>query len=120
VDSHLITSQRYSAACAAALVGCDRSADGAQLSGVERKQWREQAREWLQADLDSKVASAAGSPPPVRQLIEQELASWQTDSDLAGLREPDELRKLPPDEQEQFLALWRTVDVEIKRIKDLK
>ena len=42
---------RYNAACAAALAGCGRGEDGAKLGDGERARWREQARQWLRADL---------------------------------------------------------------------
>jgi hypothetical protein len=48
----------YRAARCAALAGCGRGADGANLSEAERAPWRKQARDWLRADL----AGLLGSP----------------------------------------------------------
>jgi serine/threonine-protein kinase len=53
---------RYRAACCAALAGCGRGADGANLSATERAHWREQARVWLKADLDIWAKKLAGGP----------------------------------------------------------
>ena len=36
-------------------------------------------------------------------------AFWQADPDLAPLREPEAMKKLPPDEREEWGAFWNDV-----------
>ena len=55
----------------------------------------------------------------LRERVEHALARWQTDPDLAALRNPDELQSLPPGERELFLAFWKAVDAEITTIKNM-
>jgi hypothetical protein len=44
-------SNRYDAACCAALAGCGRGVDAETLTEEERASWRRKALDWLQADL---------------------------------------------------------------------
>jgi hypothetical protein len=41
------------------------------------------------------------------------LARWRADQDLAELREPAELAKLPADERRDCLALWAEVGAQL-------
>jgi serine/threonine-protein kinase len=100
----LADTDRYNAACAAARAGVGDGADGARLGGPERAGLRRQGLDWLRADLalrtklfESGKSVAAG------------LTFWQKDTDLAGVRDPAALAKLPADEREQWQRLW--VDV---------
>jgi hypothetical protein len=38
------------------------------------------------------------------------LRLWQAESDLAGIRDPDKVAKLPESEQKACRALWADVD----------
>ena len=42
---------------------------------------------------------------------------WQTDGDLAGLREPRALEALPADERKECLALWQEVAAVLSRVQ---
>jgi eukaryotic-like serine/threonine-protein kinase len=42
----LILQHRYNAACAAALAGCGKGEDSAEVNEVERARWRQQALDW--------------------------------------------------------------------------
>jgi hypothetical protein len=44
-----------------------------------------------------------------RMAVGDKLRRWQTDADLAGLREPEALSKLPADEQASWRKLWADV-----------
>ena len=102
---------RYNAACAAALAGSGQGKDDPPLSDEEKAHCRKQAIDWLKADLTawSKILES-GPPPPARQAISQMLQHWKADPDLAGLRDPAALAKLPHDEQKACRALWSDVD----------
>jgi hypothetical protein len=45
---------------------------------------------------------------------------WQTDSHLAGLREPSALEAMSPDERKECLALWQEVAALLRRAQTLK
>jgi serine/threonine-protein kinase len=109
---------RYNAACAAALAGCGRGEDGAKLSGAERTRWRKQAREWLQADLAAWAKKLADGAVADRALVQKKLMHWRTDPDLAGLRDPDELAKLPEKEREACRQLWQEVALLLQQVND--
>jgi serine/threonine-protein kinase len=102
---------RYNAACAAALAGCGQGKDDPPLDEAGKAHWRKQALDWLKADLAvwSKVSETG--PPQARQFIAQTLQHWKADSDLAGIRDPAALAKIPADEQKACRALWAEVDM---------
>jgi hypothetical protein len=43
------------------------------------------------------------------------MSLWQTNADLAGIRDPDALGKLPDDERQQWQRLWSDVDALLER-----
>jgi serine/threonine-protein kinase len=109
---------RYLAARCAALAGCGLGKDGEKLSEVERSRWRKQARAWLRADLAMWAAKLNSDSPLARNFARRMLTHWQTDPDLAGLREPARLKMLAPDERQGFLALWAEVGAVLARCGD--
>jgi serine/threonine-protein kinase len=113
-------SHRYNAARAAALVGSGIGQDGVALSEAERARWRKQARDWLRADLaafDKKMDSgAAGDDLQARKT----LTRWQTEPDLAGLREADAIDKLTADERRECIAFWQEVANLLQRGREVK
>jgi tetratricopeptide (TPR) repeat protein len=101
---------RYYAACAAARAAALDS-DEARLGEPERAGLRMQALAWLRADLALRT----------RLLNEGKGVGWsldtsQTGPDLASVRDPAELAKLPEAEREQWQHLW--ADVEALRAAD--
>jgi eukaryotic-like serine/threonine-protein kinase len=105
---------RYRAARAAALVGCGRGEDTAGVGEPERAWWRRQARQWLRADLAARNQALDGTPA-AGDRVGRSLADWLADPDLAGLRDPAELDKLPADDRKDCLALWDEVGVVFAR-----
>jgi serine/threonine-protein kinase len=99
---------RYKAARFAALAGCGRGADVSGLTDAEKDRWRAQARQWLRADL-AAWSKKLESAPTSRDRIRQTVLRWQTEPDLAGLREPADLARLSADERQECLALWAAV-----------
>jgi eukaryotic-like serine/threonine-protein kinase len=108
-------SHHYHAARAAALAGCGQGEDAAGHGAVERKRWRDQAREWLQADLASLVRAYDANPTAARASVRKALISWLDDPDLQCVRTTSELHKLPLDERNKYLTLWAEVTAVLAR-----
>jgi serine/threonine-protein kinase len=113
----LSAGHRRNAARAAAMAGCGLSQDSAGLDQQQRKRWREQARQWLRADLAAWNRLLAEGLTKSRDQVRQALPLWRFDSALSGLREPSELEKLSADERKDCLALWREVGEVLARTR---
>jgi serine/threonine-protein kinase len=98
------SSVRFNAARAAALVGSGRGEDVAGLTESERARWRQQARQWLRADL-AAWGQALDRDPSADRDFRRKVKMWRADQDLAGFFEPAELDKLLPDERTDCAAL---------------
>jgi tetratricopeptide (TPR) repeat protein len=96
---------RYNAACAAALAGCGQGKDADKLDSKERARLRQQALDWLRADLKAYRQAMEKSAGKAGPLIAQQMQHWLQDSDFAGVRGDKALAKLPEDER----VLWRKV-----------
>jgi serine/threonine-protein kinase len=100
---------RYNAARAAAQAGCGQGADAIGLGGEESVRWREQARQWLRADLAARVRAIVSGPTAARAAVRLALTRWRNEPDLACVRDPGELDRLVPDERKEYLSLWADV-----------
>jgi serine/threonine-protein kinase len=109
---------RYNAARAAALAGCGRGQDAADLDESERRRWRGQALRWLRADLAARTTALTVDPTEAREAVEKALARWTEDSDLACVREPAELGKLSAGEHREYRAFWDEVSAVLARTKN--
>jgi tetratricopeptide (TPR) repeat protein len=103
------TACRYLAARCAAVAGCGLDKETGNVSEAERAQWRKQAQDWLRADLRMWTAKLNGDSQMERDLANKVLKTWQTEPDLAGLREPDALDQLSDDERKGYLEMWRDI-----------
>jgi tetratricopeptide (TPR) repeat protein len=101
---------RYNAACAAALAGSGQGKDDPTLDESAKARWRKQALDWLKSDLAAWSKIPVSGPPQARQSVAQTLQHWKADLDLAGMRDPAALAKLPEAEQNACRALWAEVD----------
>jgi tetratricopeptide (TPR) repeat protein len=114
-EPKLAADARYDAACVAALAGCGQGKDADHLDAAERARWRQQARDWLRDDLTGWGKALDPGKAPAAPAVEQTLRHWQTDADLAGVRDPDALAQLPEAERTAWQQLW--ADVEALRAK---
>jgi serine/threonine-protein kinase len=109
LDPKLEAPNRYNAACAAALAGCGRGKDAAQLPEDQKSELRRQALAWLRAELERAAKLLEPGPPPARATVVRTLQRWQQDRDLAGVRAPAALAKLPQAERQDLAKFWDEV-----------
>src|SRR5207244_2989942 len=73
------------------------------------KEWarlRQQALDWLRADLAAYAKLAEKDAKAARQLVRQRLSHWQEDTDLETVRGEKALSKLPGPERQAWQQLW--------------
>jgi tetratricopeptide (TPR) repeat protein/tRNA A-37 threonylcarbamoyl transferase component Bud32 len=99
---------RYNAACSAALAGGGGGVD-APSDAAGRAALRAKALAWLRADLGMRQGQAASAKPANWQKAADVLDHWLTDADLAGVRDPGPLAKLPAAERPEWEKLWQDV-----------
>jgi hypothetical protein len=116
----LRTGLRDNAARAAALVGCGQGKDAAGLDDKERAAWRRQALEWLRADLAFWAREGEKPDPKAWALVGQKMQHWLKDRDLAGVRDPEALAKLPEAERAEWRKLWTKVEALLQRSQPKK
>ncbi len=100
---------RYNAACYAARSGCGDAGDTPPPDAAEKTRLRGLALGWLRANLDIWRARLKDATPERSAVVFRRLEEWLNDSDLAGVRLPDALEKLPGPEREQWRGFWADV-----------
>jgi serine/threonine-protein kinase len=90
---------------AAAAFGLDKAVPNP--DDAQRARLRQYAQQWLAADLDMCTKSLTSSSETSRDLAANTLTLWQSHPDLAPLREPQSLGRLPLQEQAAWTALWK-------------
>jgi hypothetical protein len=111
--------RRYTAACVAASAGYGRGKDAWNLDDEERAHLRDQARQWLRAEL-AAWGKKLDTDRSANASVETALKRWRTDPDLAGLREPDFLERLPVAESRACREMWNEIDAQIERARRQK
>jgi tetratricopeptide (TPR) repeat protein len=107
---------RYNAACSAALAAAGEGEDARLLPDKAVCMFRRWALDWLRDDLTAQAKLADQNNPEVKQAIQQQLAHWRIDPDLASVRDPQALDRLADNERAAWQALWRDVDELAKRV----
>jgi serine/threonine-protein kinase len=116
----LTKGNRYNAACDAALAGCGKGEDDPAPDEAGRVELRRQSLEWLRADLAARSRHLETLPLQARTIFVNALKHWRTDGDLAGIRDADELARLPEAERADWQALWAEVDAVLARARGSK
>jgi hypothetical protein len=101
---------RYNAACAAARAAAGGGKDEPPLDEVARIRWRKQAVEWLKSELAIWTKLLETGPTQARQSVTGILQHWKEDPDLASIRDPASLAKLPEPDRKDCQALWDGVE----------
>ena len=104
------TQHPYNAACAAALAGCGKGKDVPAPDENARAKLRGRAHDWLKAELAAWSPILDGGDPKARTGVARTLNHWKVDTDLAGIRDPDAMSKLPEAERKAWQTLWADVD----------
>jgi tetratricopeptide (TPR) repeat protein len=92
---------RYAAVVSAALAGTGH--DATPLDTAQMRHWRNQAQEWIKADLTH------AQPDEARRRLRR----WQRDSALDDLREPTKLTQWSAVEREAWQKLWRELEARL-------
>jgi eukaryotic-like serine/threonine-protein kinase len=103
-------SNRYNAACAAALAGSGQGNDDPPLDDASKVKLRRQALDWLKAELAVWNRVSLTIAPNSKEPLIKALQHWKEDTDLAGIRDEKALAELPETERTAFQRLWKDVD----------
>jgi len=106
---------RYNAACAATLAGCGHGKDADQTDEGKRTRLRQQALEWLHADLAAYRGLLDREPDKAAPLVRERMQHWQQDKDFAGLRGEAALAQLAEAERRSWQQLWADVAATLAR-----
>jgi len=117
LDADRQAQHRYNAVCAAALAGCGQGKDDAPPNETARAKLRTQALDWLRGELAFWARRLESESPQVRPAIVQTLQHWKVDTDLAGIRDPDALARLPDPERKAWQTLWANVDALVAKAR---
>jgi len=101
---------RYNAACCALLAAAGQSANRPLLDEPARAALRLRACDWLEAERAAWSRVLRDGPPTDRARIQPTLRHWKQDSDLAGIRAPEALARLPEPERQRWQAFWAQAD----------
>jgi serine/threonine-protein kinase len=105
----------YDAARSAALAAAGQGEDATKLDDKERTRLRQQALDWLRADLALRRRQLESGQPADRAEVQQQLKRWQQDTDLAGIRDVAALAKLSAEERAACEKLWADVAALLKK-----
>jgi hypothetical protein len=103
------TGHRYYAAWAAVLAGCGKARDAAGLDEESRAAFRHQALGWLRDELEAQRRMLEAHPERGWS-VGGGLTRWLGDPNLAGVRGPDALARLPEEERRAWQQLWEEVE----------
>src|SRR5262249_47224568 len=97
------------------LTGSGQGMDAQGLDDKERAVWRQQALDWLRADLAAHAKELERGQPEARSLARKQLQHWQKNADLVGLRDQKMVDKLPAEERQACQQLWGDVEALLEK-----
>ncbi len=101
--------QLHRAARSAAKAGTGADTSGSPLSEAERARLRAQALDWLRSELAIWSQAAQSKRATDERVVRRMLRQWQLEPDLAGVRDPAALAKLPESERKGWQDFWQEV-----------
>jgi hypothetical protein len=99
------------------LAGCGQGQDDPRPDDAARAELRRRALSWLRADLAVEAMNLAKGTPEARRVQALGLINWTNDPDLAGVRDPEALTKLPSLEQKAWHDLWSEVGALLEKAR---
>jgi hypothetical protein len=78
---------------------------------------RQQALDWLRADLGAYIRLAENGNRNIHQAVQQRLTHWQENPNLAALRDAKALAVLPEKERPAWENLWADVAALRKKVE---
>jgi hypothetical protein len=109
---------RYNAACYAVLAAAGRGKDAESVPDKARLLLRRQALAWLRDGLTANRRLAEGADPAAKQVVRENMRYWRQDADLASVRDPQALDRLPDDERRAWHRLWQEVTDLLKKMEE--
>jgi serine/threonine-protein kinase len=109
-DDDFSTGHRYSAGCAAALAGSGTGTDAGRLDDQQKSALRRNSLEWLKADWAVWDKRERTDPAGFRSRAAEVMSSWRNSPDLACVRTPEALSRLPQAESNDWRAFWTQVE----------
>ena len=76
---------------------------------------RSQTLDWLKAERDACSKRMEGGDANARASLVQTLGHWKVDVNMAGVRDPEALAKLPEPERKEWQSLWGDVEALLER-----
>jgi serine/threonine-protein kinase len=110
------TVARYNAACVAARAGNGQGDDSNTTNDNDRVRLRRRAIDWLREDLASQAKELNNTTARPTDSSIQRLRNWQSDPDLACVRDTEALARLPDEERQRWQQLWSDVDILLRRM----
>jgi eukaryotic-like serine/threonine-protein kinase len=101
---------QYNAACACALAAAGQGRGEPAPSEADKTYFRQRARDYLKADLTRWLNVLGNGSQPNAAAIRQTFQHWKADPDLASVRDPGPLAKLPELERKEWVKLWERLD----------
>jgi len=99
------------------LAAAGQGEGAAKLDEKERTRLRQQALDWLRAELAPRRRQLETGKPDDRAEVHMTMRHWQQDTDLAGIRDAAALAKLPADQQKACTQLWADVAALLKKAR---
>ena len=109
-----LTQPRYNAARAAILASAGQSQDEPPLEDTAKAKLRQEALDWLKAELSTWKVHVTITAPGNLELATKTLANWKQQTDLGGVRDNEKLAKLPEAERKEWQAFWAEIDALLK------
>jgi tetratricopeptide (TPR) repeat protein len=103
------TDDRCEAALAAAQAGSGRGEHMPKPDSREQAHWRQQAVQWLRAELDFQRKQLASGKLADRYAVQKTLRLLLRRIELADIRDDAKLRKLPEEEHDACRRLWADI-----------
>jgi eukaryotic-like serine/threonine-protein kinase len=109
VADDISNGHRYCAARAAALAGSGTGTDAGHLNDQQKAALQRKSLEWLKADWAVWDKRVQTNPAAIRSQAAGVMRSWEESKDLASMRTPQALSRLPPVESSDWRAFWTQV-----------